>query len=346
MNNSERLLSAFAEKTFFKEFVLDDLCFTPASGTEIELADLLINLDNYIIAIQLKTRNQADQTNNKDTENKWLEKKCKDAKKQVKETLKLISSGNLPPFKNKRGQSIVLRTTANVIPLVVFENSIIDTYPHLLRKHSDSGMDINCMSFQDFKEMCSILMTPYEIIQYLDYRRSFYEQYGEVGIFISDTKEGLIISHPSKKETLAHSWLLERYGDCDLSRQNEKLIVFNDFMHSLPKHTIMSSIDDGNYTILLFLACLDRKEICEFIDRLVSTREEAKYNKTGILYSLRRADNEYAIIFVAGEILPMDFLLPIIRKKAEVKRLMEVVVFWESETDFRIDFLFWENNES
>lgn len=106
MNNSERLLSAFAEKTFFKEFVMDDLCFTPESGSEIELADLLINLDSYIIAIQLKARNQTDQTDDKNIENKWLSKKCKNAKAQVKETLRLISSGSLRHLKTNAGRAL------------------------------------------------------------------------------------------------------------------------------------------------------------------------------------------------------------------------------------------------
>lgn len=346
MNNSERLLSAFAEKTFFKEFVIDDLCFTPESGSEIELADLLINLDSYIIAIQLKARNKTDQTDDKTIEDKWLNKKCKNAKSQVKETLRQISSGNLPTFKNKRGQSIVLCSNAEVIPLVVFENSKIDSYPHLLRKHSNEGMDINCMSFQDFKEMCSILITPFEIILYLDYRKNFYERYGDVDIFISETPRGFSISKPAKQETLAHNFLIERYGSCELLRQKKKLFAFSNFMHSLPHHTVMSSIKNGNYTVLLFLARLDRKEICEFIDRLEATRKKARRRKRGALYSLRRADNEYAIIFVAGGILKMDFLLSEVRKKVDVKRLMEVSVYWENKTNFRIDFLFWDNSES
>ncbi len=45
MNQSEKLLSAFAEKTFFKDFVIDDLCFVPEGESEIELADLIINLE-------------------------------------------------------------------------------------------------------------------------------------------------------------------------------------------------------------------------------------------------------------------------------------------------------------
>lgn len=58
------------------------MCFTPKNGPEIELDDLIINLNNYIIAIQLKERNQTDQSNDKDTDSKWLSNKCKNAKAQ------------------------------------------------------------------------------------------------------------------------------------------------------------------------------------------------------------------------------------------------------------------------
>ena len=346
MNNSERLLSAFAEKTFFKEFVMDDLCFTPENRTEIELADLLINLDNYIIAVQLKVRNKSLQTNDLNTENRWLFQKCRKAKSQVKETIQLIAAGSLPAFKNKRGQSIVLRADANVIPLIVFENDKITSYPHLLYKHSDSGMDINCMSFQDFQEMCDVLVTPFEIILYLDYRKRFYEQYGDVNEFIIDTPKGIVLSKPSNHEMLAHHFLLERYGSKELVRQKKTLYLFSDFMHCLPSHTVVSSAENGNYTVLLFLAHFDRKEICEFMTRLQATRKQAKRHKAGALYSMRRADNEFAIVFVAGGILKMDLLLSVVRQKADVKRLMEVSVYFESKTSYRIDFSFWDDSGS
>ena len=53
MTNSEKLLSSFSENYFYKELVYADLKFTPTGGTEIELADLIINLEDIILAIQL-----------------------------------------------------------------------------------------------------------------------------------------------------------------------------------------------------------------------------------------------------------------------------------------------------
>ena len=58
MTNSEKLLSSFSEDFFYEELVYADLKFVPEGGTEIELADLIINLEDVILAIQLKERNE------------------------------------------------------------------------------------------------------------------------------------------------------------------------------------------------------------------------------------------------------------------------------------------------
>jgi hypothetical protein len=73
VTNSEKLLSSFSEDFFYKELVYTDLKFVPEGGTEIELADLIINLEDVMLAIQLKERNERDRTQDKNVEEK-LEK--------------------------------------------------------------------------------------------------------------------------------------------------------------------------------------------------------------------------------------------------------------------------------
>ena len=111
MTKSEQLLSAFSEDYFYKELVLDDLHFTPEGSSKIELADLIINLGDIILAIQLKERNDENQTNDPVSENNWFKDRCKEAKKQVKRSLELISSGTLPAFQNKRVAQCVAQWT-------------------------------------------------------------------------------------------------------------------------------------------------------------------------------------------------------------------------------------------
>src|SRR5699024_6562829 len=117
-----------------------------------EVADLLLNLGDIIIAIQLKARSEPDKTKSLEKEIKWLDHKCRDAKKQVKDSIVHIRNGNLPALENERGQYISIDPDADIIPLIIFMNENIgDKYDHVLRKHSEDGMDINCLSFSDFQ---------------------------------------------------------------------------------------------------------------------------------------------------------------------------------------------------
>ena len=178
MTNSEKLLGSFSENYFYKELVYADLKFTPIGGTEIELADLIINLEDIILAIQLKERNKKDRTQDKNIEEKWLKKKCKKAKEQIKDTISYITSEKVS-FINARGKKTIINPSAEVVPLVVFENNSISEYEHLLRNHTNDGLAVNCMSIDDFKLMCKQLLSPIEnlVQQYL------YEKYGENAIY-------------------------------------------------------------------------------------------------------------------------------------------------------------------
>jgi len=346
MTKSEQLLSAFSEDYFFKELVFDDLCFTPVGGTKIELADLIINLGDIIIAIQLKERNAEDQSFEESIENKWLQKKCKVAKGQVKETIHLISSGELPTFQNKRGQNISFSTNAEVIPLVVFENEYIDKYPHILRKHSESGMNINCMSFDDYVEMCKILVSPIEIVSYLEYRKNLYEHEGDVDVMIFDgVGDELIITKPTQRESLVMQFLAETYGFAEAEKHLSTLQLFRSFLHQLPEHTVNNSEENSSYGILLFLAHMNRREISSFWELLNLTKEENEKGKTGLLHSLRSGE-DFALLFISGTIKPVEIFLPMIRRKADINRILEVAIYEISSDQFAIDFLYWESKEN
>lgn len=346
MNKSEQLLSAFSEDYFFKDLVVDNLKFIPEGSTEVEVADLIINLGDIIIAIQLKSRNEDDQTDNSIIENKWLEKKCKNAKGQIKDTLQFISSGILPKFQNKRGQAITLQSNAEVVPLVVFENNQINDYQHLLRKHSDTGMNINCMSFSDYCEMCRVLVTPMEIIEYLEYRKTIYEEYGDINIMIFNGVDNeMVLTKPKENESLVYQFLAERYGMKESEKQKLTIQYFRNFLHLLPDRTVNSSVQSASCEILLFLAHFHRYEITEFWNMLEKTKMEAKQGAVGIRHSLRSSIEEYVIMFMANGLVSVEKLLPIIKRTVEPKLVLEIDVYWFNEDEFGIDFLLWDDTK-
>ena len=337
MNKSETVLSEFSTNMLFKEFILDDLCYTPIDkSSEIELADLIINLGDYVIAIQLKERDDKFQTFNREKEEKWLIKKSYDAKSQIKTTLQLITSWGLPVFFNKRGQDVRINHDARIVPLVIFMNDSIDTYSHLLKKHSDNGLDVNCMSFSDFQIMCNVLFTPYEIVLYLDYRKKFYINFGEVDYFIGVNENDYTINS-NNEESLAIKFLYDRYRDSKYLIKNEYLIKYKYLIDNLHDHLVFSTQRNADLIVVTFLGGLDRRELIFFARHLVDTIESAKNKQCELVHSLRT--NRYAVIFVSSEMIDIDDLINSMPILESVNKILEVVVYWINEVEYRIDFI-------
>lgn len=348
MNESEKLLSEFSQMFFFKDFVQDNLLFTPKGGTQRELADLLINLGDIIIAIQLKSRNEKDKTRDQSQEDKWLKKQCKAAKSQVKDTIEFIKGSELPVFSNNRNKMIRVNSASAIIPIVVFENDAINEYPHVLVKHSDDGMDINCMSFPDFQTMCKVLVTPIEIVSYLQYRQQVFLANPQVylSVFV-DENENWVFAKPMRNESLVHQFLVKEYDVQIMQENNDYLLDFQDFLHALPDHTVLESEEEAHFSILHFLAHFKRIEIKTFLERVHLAKKISREGETKVVGSIRKEDVKYVVFFVAsktGEVFQTDYLLELARRKTDVAKLLQVIVFWESDEEFRIDFVFWGKN--
>ena len=311
MTNSEKLLSSFSENYFYKELVYADLKFTPIGGTEIELADLIINLEDIILAIQLKERNEKDRTQDKNIEEKWLKKKCKKAKEQIKDTISYITSEKVS-FINARGKKTIINPNAEVVPLVVFENDSISEYEHLLRNHTNDGLAVNCMSIYDFKLMCKQLLSPIEIIEYLKWREVFYKNNGPINLLITETNNGFYYE------------------------------LFRQYVLVLYEHKEIESEINGCYEVIKFLAHLFRDEIKCFVERTEKALLIAKTKKFNLVGTLRNVQKEYAIVFTATEQIPSEKLLPVVFEKQKVHTLLQVITYWVNDNEYMIDFVLWQ----
>lgn len=342
MTNSEKLLSAFAEGYFYKEFVYSNLKFKPQTGigTEVELADLIINLEDVVLAIQLKERNDTDRTYEKAREEKWLNKRCKQAKEQIKQTIMYINSEEIT-FENARGKSTKINQNAEIVPLVVFENNSIIEYEHLLKSNSGEGINVGCMSLADFREMCINLISPIEIIEYIKWRQAFYVNNGNVDIMIYDMDDGLLFSKPQNKESLIYQYLQERYGDWSKVEKDTCYQSFRNAISVLYEHTYIMSEENGCYEIMKFLSHLFLDEIKYFVERIDKSLIMAQKKKYGVVGTLRNTLSEYAIVFVAsknGEMISMEKLSYVALTKQSVKTILQVIIYWISEEEYRIDF--------
>ena len=313
MNDSEKILSAFAKLYFFDELVHDTLNFTPEGSSEKEVADLLLNLGDIIVAIQLKWRNDECASDKVATEIKWLGSQCKEAKKQVKQSIEFIRSGELPPFPNRRAQSFRINADAKIVPLVVFMNERIEHYAPVLKKHSDQGMDINCMSFTDFQKMCEVLISPIEIVDYLEWRLQFYKTMVPADFLLCNTPENMItITRPTNRESLVYQYLVETYGLQQSQEWEMYAEKFRGFLHQLPQHTVVQSENTADCEIIRFFSHFNRQEISLVVDRLLLTRGKAHNKEYGICGSLTNTRQRYLVVFVSsdqGRGFPMEYLL-------------------------------------
>lgn len=346
VNSTEKILSAFAQIYFYKELVLDQLQFIEEGSTEKEVADLLLNLGDMIVAIQLKARNEADKTGDIEKEIKWLNHKCKDAKKQVKDSITYIQEGKLPSFSNERGQNIDIDSESEILPLVIFMNDDIgDQYAHILRKHSVEGMDINCLSFEDFQIVCRELMTPIEIVEYLKWRLEYYQNNGEVNISIfMGNDDSVLFTRPASREALVQQFLAERYGIKDAKEMEPFVVPFQWMLHNLLEHVVVESAENSSYPMILFFSHFGRDEIKAFEERISSSLNLAKKGKNAIVGTIRHTLKKYVMFFVSApdrNPWPMEVLNVLAQNKgADFDKLIQVYIYWENDEEYRIDYVF------
>ena len=345
VNSTEKILSAFAQMYFFKELVHNQLRFAEEGSTEKEVADLLLNLGDKIVAIQLKARNEADNTGELEKEIKWLNHKCKDAKKQVKDSIAYIQTGKLPSFSNERGQQIDIDPESEILPLIIFMNEDIgDKYDHILRKHSADGMDINCLSFEDFQIVCRELMTPIEIVDYLKWRLGFFQNNGDVNISIFMGDDSVLFTRPASGETLVHQFLAERYGIKDAKEMEPFIVPFQWMLHNLPERVVVESIENSSYPMILFFSHFGRDEIKAFEERINSTLSLAKKGENVIVGTLRHTLEKYVMFFVSApdrNPWPMEVLETMaLSKGADFDKLIQVFIYWKTDEEYRIDYIF------
>lgn len=222
-------------------------------------------------------------------------------------------------------------------------NKKIKVYPHVLQKHSDNSITVNCMSYEDFKKMCEVLATPIEIIQYLEYRQTFYENNGSVDCCINwDGNDMISFLKPMKNESLVYQFLYDTYGIKHGKNEEVYLKDFRLFLHNLPEHTDWQSEDNASFSIIKFLAHLDRVEIKNFWERLNKTRRYSKrHKKTKIIGTLRNTQQKYVILFVPSDgkkILDLEAFAKMYPDLVDTKTWIQVIVYWENSSVFRVDF--------
>lgn len=284
MTKSEKICEELGRMYFFKEMIKSDLIYISENKEEKELADIILRVGNFIIPIQIK-----EKTNNNEID-KWLNNKVyKKAKQQTKETChQILKKIN---FKSDINFDILDNiNNCTIIPIIIFDiqNAILK----YKRVYVSSNFDlmIHIFNINDFKKMCEMLISPMEMIRYLDERK----QYINYSLLTYECGEKLIIAKNDQEESML-TFYIQKY-DLDINYENKlKLLKFNTYLSLFEEHCINNKKE---YKIFIKkLSSFFVKKIYCFIDRIDLIIE--KGNKKQLYWNSYIIDDQQSILFIS-----------------------------------------------
>jgi hypothetical protein len=175
----EKIISEFSKSYFYDLFVYEDLQFKTLAG-EIEFTDLLIQINEYIVLIQIKSRDSSATVSDK----KWFDSNViKEANKQHKGTRRYIRD-NKPTlqFQNKAGEKIDISNFNKFYHITIFTNDNMENYTKY-HKSGELGL-YSVISYKDFQIICNELVTPLDILRYLAQRCVIMRKYDEKPVLL------------------------------------------------------------------------------------------------------------------------------------------------------------------
>lgn len=179
MSGFDHLFGVLSATHFLKEFTFSKNKFVDEDNQEKEFADCVIWLEDLLVIFQLKERSRdASSPFDPDSERKWFENKVlKRAKGQIKTTMDYFKTCEKVKLTNHRGHQFNIKTDniQTILKAIIYKNEAASApllYFHVSRKYGF----LHIIDFEDYKLICQILDTPFEISEYLTYRERFFNQ--------------------------------------------------------------------------------------------------------------------------------------------------------------------------
>ncbi|WP_315741621.1 MULTISPECIES: hypothetical protein [unclassified Bradyrhizobium] len=178
--NLEEFVDDLNSSVFFKEFTFSENTFTPAGGSELELADNIVWMADDLTILQLKERSAADVKDDA-SETRWFEDKVLGkATKQVRDTLKYLEAHPSITVTNGHGHRFEIRgeeirTKTKIVAFL--PGGIVPDRAKTTRHHvSRTGGFIHVLHARDYLDICRALRVPADIRDYFAYRQILFER--------------------------------------------------------------------------------------------------------------------------------------------------------------------------
>lgn len=167
MTSSEMQCTNVLIDYFFKEFVYKNL-YVYDGKQKKELCDGLVEFQDAYVIFQIKEKNGSKAQD-------WLHKKVyRKAVSQIKDTIDMIKNSGEIEVESFSGEKIILVSTKQILPIIIFDSDDAD-YKQVYVSSQDNALRINVFSMNDFVKMLDSIAIPYDIVYYLELRRSFFD---------------------------------------------------------------------------------------------------------------------------------------------------------------------------
>ncbi len=340
MTNSEQICGELGKLYFYKELVKSNLIYTIKDEKykqERELADTILRVGDYIFTIQIK---EMEDTNKDILE--WLDSKVyKKAKNQMKKTYEEIFK-NIK-FKDPENADIIENIErCTIIPIIIFDIKEKRVNYEKTYKTKDGKLLIHILDLKDFKTLCGNLISPMEMVRYLNERKEYLKN-PIIKIVIDDQ---IIIAKRESEESMLE--LYRKKYELD-KIQIDQLIKFNTYLTLLEKHCIKNNED---YRIMIkIMSQFNAGKIEGFIERLDLIIEKAFKNEW--YYNSYIIDEQQSILFVSApkeevNIEYIDFISNLFMHKFKIKKVLTIISYAIKNGDYELDFAlitYDENNK-
>lgn len=275
----EGFLGKLNESYFFREFTFSTNTFRPDKRTELELADAVVWLDDFLIVVQVKERYAVFGATSTDEENWFQSEVLGRAVTQIGNTLRYLRSYDSIELANNQGHTFNLahakeKRTHKLVIYHPNENLPESCTTQKFHENATEGV-VHIIRSNDYLGILETLITPVEVEQYLSFREELIKRWGNV---VCDVTEQALVGQflrnlpeerpsPNFIEWLAV--LQQRAGDTDkwdISR----------IIHLFPerRNTPEKSPTDY-YEILKELAKLNRTDMEMFKERFFHSMKMA-----------------------------------------------------------------------
>jgi len=185
---TERLLARINASTFLKEFSFDRNQFQPSPGTEVEFADGVLWLKEHLLVFQVKERASAADSD-EEALRRWFNQKVKgDGARQIRGTLAYLRNNPLIVLTNSREHQFNVNAGEfeSVVSVVLYQTDHAVPADCAAQKHhisTSTGNEIfiHILTTNDYSLICDVLLTPIEVVEYIQFRERYLRQFDAAG---------------------------------------------------------------------------------------------------------------------------------------------------------------------